>query len=267
MDNLDHSRQSFLEPRLSVATRHVRVAIIGLSGGGSQIVQQLAHIGFHRFWLFDPDNIELSNLTRLVGATLDDVRAKRPKVEIASRVIRGVCPDPEIHAYRSTWQEQAADLRCCDLVFGCLDTFLARRDLEVFCRRYRIPLIDIGMDVSGNTSESFRMYGQAVLSMPGGPCMFCQRYLTEEALAREGTRYGAVGGRPQVVWANGVLASTAVGMALDLLTGWTSHTVTPFASFDGNRGTVGEDARLGFAPSVCCHYSANDVGDPRPIAV
>jgi hypothetical protein len=40
-------------------------------------------------------------------------------------------------------------------------------------------------------------------------------------LAAEAARHGDAGGRPQVVWPNGALASTAVGLAVDLVTGWT----------------------------------------------
>ena len=57
------------------------------------------------------------------------------------------------------------------------------------------------------------MSGQIILSAPGGPCMFCMHFLTDEKIGREVANYGAAGGRPQVVWANGVLASTAVGIA------------------------------------------------------
>jgi len=69
--------------------------------------------------------------------------------------------------------------------------------------------------------------------------MRCFGFLTEERLSQEAARYGDVGPRPQVVWANGALASTAVGVAVDLLTDWTKALRTPvYLSYDGNRGTV-----------------------------
>ena len=101
----------------------------------------------------------------------------------------------------------------CDLVFGSVDTFAGRHELEVACRRYGIPYIDIGMDVYEVPGEPPRMAGQIILSMPGCACMWCLQFLDEEKLAREAQQYGDAGGRPQVVWPNGVLASTAVGTA------------------------------------------------------
>ena len=65
--------------------------------------------------------------------------------------------------------------------------------------------------------------------------------IDDENLSDEGRRYGDAGIRPQVVWANGVLASTAVGLAIDSLNGWT-RTVPEkgvvYLSYDGNTGLV-----------------------------
>jgi hypothetical protein len=87
--------------------------------------------------------------------------------------------------------------------------------------------------------------------------------ITEAALATEGRRYGAAGPRPQVVWANGILASAAVGLSVDLLTDWTGelrHAV--YLEYHGNKGTVHPAKRLEHAPATCDHYRLTDVGDP-----
>src|SRR5438132_32011 len=49
--------------------RALRVAIVGLGGTGSQVVQQLAHLGVRSFVLIEDDRVEESNLPRLAGAT------------------------------------------------------------------------------------------------------------------------------------------------------------------------------------------------------
>jgi hypothetical protein len=49
-------------------------------------------------------------------------------------------------------------------------------------------------------------------------------FLTDELLTQEAARYGDAGGRPQVIWSNGVLCSAAVGIIVDLLTGWSGRT-------------------------------------------
>ena len=104
---------------------------------------------------------------------------------------------------------------------------------------------------------------QVILSSPGGPCMRCMGFLTEEKLAQEAARYGNAGRRPQVVWPNGVLASTAVGLAVDLVTGWTqlrrSHA---YLVYDGNEGTLKESVTLRKLKADCPHFSVTELGDP-----
>jgi molybdopterin-synthase adenylyltransferase len=204
------SRQSFLGPHSDQIIASATVGVMGLGGGGSHIVQQLAHVGFLNYVLFDGDIIEQSNLNRLIGGTVTDVEAKWSKIEIARRMILGLQRKAQIKVVPSRWQDDPQELRRCDIVFGCVDGFAERRELEIATRRYLIPLIDIGMDVQGAVGgQPPRMGGQVILSMPGDLCMTCLGFLNENSLSKEAARYEAAGDRPQVVWSNGVLASTA----------------------------------------------------------
>ena len=74
-------RQSFLGSDAANTFANCVVAIVGLGGGGSHIAQQLAHIGFLNIQLYDGDAAELSNLNRLIGASLDDVQKGTKKVD------------------------------------------------------------------------------------------------------------------------------------------------------------------------------------------
>jgi hypothetical protein len=174
-----------------------------------------------------------------------------------------------IDAYNCKWQDNPEPLLGCDIIFGCVDGFSQRRELESCARRYLIPLIDIGMDVHCIGGEPPRMGGQAILSMPGGPCMFCLGFLNEQVLAQEGERYGDAGERPQVVWPNGVLASSAVGIAVDLLTDWTrSLRDVVYLEYDGNKGTLKPHVRLEYLEErSCAHYPSDQVGDPVLLSV
>jgi len=263
------SRQSFLGQGAQSTIAQVRIGVVGLGGGGSHIVQQLVHLGVRRFALFDGDVVNESNLNRMVGATAADARAQSPKTDVATRVITAISSQVELVTHMGRWQDRPELLRGCDLVFGAMDTFAGRRELEVACRRFLIPYIDIGMDVHKVGNESPRMAGQVILSMPGGPCMFCLGFLTEEGLGQEAAEYGTAGPRPQVVWSNGVLASTAVSVCVELLTDWTGPRDRPvYLSYDGNAGTVTPHIRLKYLPATDCpHYPLADVGDPIARAV
>lgn len=146
-------RQRFLGEDSTEILGRLRIAIVGLGGGGSHIAQQLAHIGVEHVVLMDPDRVEASNLNRLVGATVKDVEAKEWKARISSRTVRGVNPKARMVAVRKRWQERAELIRDCDVVFGCVDSFAARSELKKIARRYLVPYIDIGMDVHNRMND------------------------------------------------------------------------------------------------------------------
>jgi len=262
-----YSRQSFLGSDAEERISNCTVGIVGLGGGGSHIVQQLAHIGFQHYVIYDDDRVEESNLNRLVGARSVDVPAGTPKLHLAKMMIFGLQPGAEVKAFGCRWQEDPEPLRECQIVFGCVDSYKGREELEVACRRYLMHYIDIGMDVHGK--ENPVIGGQVILSSPGGLCIRCMGFLTDEKLAQEAARYGTAGGRPQVIWPNGVLASTAVGLAVNLLTGWTRRALThAYLSYDGNEATVKESITLkNRSAGSCAHFTETDVGDPVLVAL
>jgi hypothetical protein len=118
------------------------------------------------------------------------------------------------------------------------------------------------MDIHQVDDEPPRMAGQVTLSAPGHACMKCMGFITPKKLAKEAQVYGAAGPRPQVVWPNGLLASIAVGLAIDALIGWTREPRAPvYLSYDGNKGLVTEHPRLQYAPQVCSHYPLANAGN------
>jgi hypothetical protein len=260
-ENPVYNRQSFLGESAQFHFENIKVAIIGYGGGGSHIGQQLAHIGVRNVVIFDDDAVEDSNMNRLVGAWFRDVKNKMLKTSIAKRVIKKILPKANVVVINDRWQNRPDVLQSCDIVLGCVDSYAEREQLEAECRRYLIPLIDIGMDVHQSEDQLYSMSGQIILSMPGCSCMRCFGFLTEKKLAQEAAKYGKVGGRPQVVWPNGVLASTAVGVFVDLVTGWTRTTErVSYLSYDGNTGIINEHVRLRFAAKSCDHYSITETG-------
>lgn len=261
--NTRHSRQSFLGSNSEEVLAQSRIGIIGLCGGGSHVGQQLAHIGIGRFVAADFDHVDDPNLNRMVGTCPADADLKRPKNDVIKELIHRINPKAAVDIV-GRWQESGDLLRTCDIVIGCVDSFTARDELERFCRRFLIPYIDIGMDVH-QFSSGYGISGQVALSMPGGHCLWCDGILTEERLAQEQQMYGAAGGKPQVIWPNGVLASIAVGHAVSLLLPW--NTDLPLAAlieYDGNRHITRPGARLQFLKDVPCpHYKGEgSVGDP-----
>jgi molybdopterin/thiamine biosynthesis adenylyltransferase len=255
-------RQSFLGLNSQMLLSYVKVGIIGLGGGGSHVVQQLAHLGIINFNIFDADHIESSNHNRLIGGWFTDISLKVKKTLIASRLIKKINPTAKVNIITDRWQENPNSLKECDLVIGCVDSYNERDQLESILRRNLIPLIDIGMDVHKANLDDYSISGQVILSMPGGPCMRCMGFITEEKLSNEAKKYGEAGGRPQVVWPNGVLASTAVGILVDLVTGWSKikHRIG-FITYDGELGLLANSPRISYLPENCTHYKLENTGD------
>lgn len=261
--NKIYDRQSFLGKTSQSNFEKLTVGVVGLGGGGSHIIQQLAHLGIKNFRIFDEDHLEDTNLNRLIGGKFEDIALLRNKTDIAKRLILGVAPDAVIED-KGTWQNSSEILQECDFVFSAVDSYIGRRDIEAECRRYLIPLIDIGMDIYEIENSSYYSSGQIILSLPGGPCMHCLKFLSDEKLQQEAQKYGNIGGRPQVVWSNGVLASTAVGLFVDIVTGWTKqHLSTAYLEYDGNLMTISKSIKIDFASSQCPHYNLMAAGPPK----
>lgn len=200
-----------------------------------------------------------------MGGTYADVKAQTPKVEIAKRLVLAVNPSAEINTIKDKWQNALPFLRGCDVLFGCIDGYAERDQLERLCRRFFIPYIDIGMDVH-NIESGYAVQGQVILSLPGSLCMWCLNFLRTELLDKEAQGYGQAGARPQVIWPNGVLASTAVGLFVQMILPW--HKAVPAGSmmydYDGNRHTIVVSPRIAaLSGATCSHFGPiHDTGNP-----
>jgi hypothetical protein len=134
--------------------RHLSAAVIGCSGTGSIVIEQLARLGLGRLVLVDPDVIEDKNLNRILNTTAEDAKTATPKVEVAARFIRSlglgqvVVPIQKNLMDRDTVQQVAA----CDLVFGCMDGVEGRHLLNRLATFYTLPYFDVGirLDSDGN---------------------------------------------------------------------------------------------------------------------
>lgn len=258
-------RQSFLGPESEAVFGTTNVVVAGLGGGGSHLAQQLAHVGVTNFVLCDPGFYEDKNHNRTVGGVFLDIKEGTPKVEIATRLIQGINPRAKIRAIRSKWQEVLPILRGCDVLFGSIDGYSEREQLESLSRRFLIPYIDVGMDVHA-VESGYSVQGQVILSIPGSHCMRCFNFLRPELLEKEGREYGAAGHHAQVIWSNGVLASTAVGLFIKLLLPWNTdlRRGSLMLDYDGNRDSIFLSPRVQAISGVLCpHFgSLQDVGDP-----
>lgn len=249
-----NSQEKYSSQRLLIGDRGQKllkastVGVVGLCGGGSHVIQQLALLGVGTIVAVDNDVIEEHNRHRLVGACPNDVRKKLSKTAIMERLVRSI--DPEINLLcvneRFPSDNSIKLLKDCDVLIGCVDTLNTRKELQIFAWRYLIPYVDIGLTIEPDMEAGYyakRISGQVYDLLPGSACLWCAQYLTQERLSKEtdgrGPAYVVGGQQAQVVSFNGVLASQAVTETLHLITGFAKGRNIPNAlQFDGIKGTL-----------------------------
>jgi molybdopterin/thiamine biosynthesis adenylyltransferase len=203
----------------------LRVGIVGLGGTGSIVAQQLAHLGIEDFLLLDPDQVELTNLNRLLGARRADVGS--PKVQIARKVVSEINPQARVAAYEESalLAQVAARLLDVDFIFGCTDSQGSRAVLNQLSYQFLLPMIDMGVSIVAADGAVSHMAGRVTMLAPGLGCFVCGQLLDPEAVRvdlltdfERASDVYVVGSRepaPAVISLNSTVASLAVTMFLD----------------------------------------------------
>lgn len=151
----------------------LRVGVVGLGGTGSQVVQQLAHLGVRDFVLVDDDRVERTNLPRLAGAAWWDVLLRRRKTAVARRTIRRLAPRARIVTTGSLRRlESLRTLGSVDLIIGCVDNDGARLVLSELAAAHLVSYLDIGVGIEGD-SDNRAIGGRVSFYLPGGACLAC----------------------------------------------------------------------------------------------
>lgn len=210
------------------------VAVVGCGGTGSSVVEQLARLGVRRFVLVDPDNLSLSNVTRVYGSTPELVGAR--KVDVAEGLIASISPDAAVTCEASmlTLESTARKLQGVDLIFGCTDDNAGRMVLSRIASYLLTPVIDCGVLLtSADDGALTGIDGRITILSPGSACLVCRgridharaasELLTpDERVRRADEGYAAAlpGVEPAVVTFTTVVGSSAVGELLERLVGY-----------------------------------------------
>jgi hypothetical protein len=132
--------------------RGLRIAVVGCSGTGSPVVEQLARLGVGRLVLVDSDVVEEKNLNRMLNATENDVRERAYKVDVLSRAVMNMGLGTEVVAVNTDLATSTAvrAIADCDIVFGCLDTVDGRNLLNRLATFYLLQYFDIGVGLEAD---------------------------------------------------------------------------------------------------------------------
>lgn len=141
------------------------VAIVGLGGTGSYVLDLVAKTPVKHIHLFDADRFLTHNAFRAPGApAIEELRKQLLKVEylaaIYSRMHRGIVPHPD-HIDASNVDE----LQGMSFVFLCMEGGPAKRAVVDKLEALGIPFIDVGMGLYAKRDSIGGML-RSVVSLP-----------------------------------------------------------------------------------------------------
>ena len=237
--------------------------MVGSGGAAAHVLQQLAYLGTGAIVPADADTVDITSLNRLIGALpprrrtfLDRLLGRgkgdvgRLKVEVMTRMINAIDSSIQVTPYPEFFPTEATvkALRHCDLIVACVDRLQVRDDLNRFAKRYLIPMIDVGIEITPGRDHPGAVEaitGRVTKVLPAGPCLRCQGVIDDGKLAAErgGQPLGLHRRRPRpdpaVVTLNGIVASAAATEVLQQLTGFAGDSAPNCGwIYDGLTGTV-----------------------------
>jgi molybdopterin/thiamine biosynthesis adenylyltransferase len=147
--------------------QRIRSATILLAGAGAignEVAKNLALLGVRRLFIVDRDNVELSNVSRMIFFEPSNLGMN--KAEVLARNISRKYPFVENVAFRGELEKLPLKFYLdSDVVVCGLDNVVSRIFLAQTCRKYSIPMVDGGI-----TGLNCRVH---VYIPPEDPCPIC----------------------------------------------------------------------------------------------
>ena len=118
------------------------VAVFGIGGVGTYVVEALARSGVGNFALFDDDKVFLTNINRQLIATRKTIGRK--KVEVMAERIKEINPNANVAEHQVFYMPENADeydLTGYDYIVDAIDTVTAKIELIVRAKINNVPII------------------------------------------------------------------------------------------------------------------------------
>ncbi len=118
-----------------------KVAVFGIGGVGSYVVEGLARAGIGEFILIDKDIVDETNINRQIIATTKTVGM--PKVEVSKQRILEINPNAKVETYKEFFVPESKDFfdEKIDYVIDCVDTITAKIEIIIRAKKHNIPVI------------------------------------------------------------------------------------------------------------------------------
>lgn len=118
------------------------VAVFGVGGVGSYVVEALARSGIGHLVLIDPDTVSTSNINRQLPALISTVG--RYKADVMAERIKDINPAAKVEVIKEFYLPETAHrffIAPYDYIVDAVDTVAAKIDLAVQAQARNIPII------------------------------------------------------------------------------------------------------------------------------
>lgn len=208
--------------------RGLRAGLIGCSGTGSIIAEQLLRNYIGDLIAVDPDDIELKNLNRIINSTGADAKAGTNKVTLVAETAAKIDLGTTVITFDTDLKnpEVIHALSQCDVLFGCTDSIDGRHLLNKVASYYLIPYIDMGVRIDADGKggvdaingavhyikpDGSSLFSRGIYTMADLEAASMQRHAPEqyEAKRKEGYIKGVRVDQPAVISVNMQIAAMA----------------------------------------------------------
>ena len=215
--------------------KRLRIGVVGCSGTGCHVIEQLMRLQVGELVLVDPDKIEAKNLNRLVGTGKNDIG--KSKVHFYKNYIERKRLGVHVMAFPfNLFQSDEArkSLSTCDILFGCVDSASGRMLMNTISTFYLIPYFDMGVALEADGVGGVSYVGAQIdYLIPGRSSLMSRNIVKQsdidaelkklfdpagyEQLKKEHYIKNILVDRPAVISVNGLIAYYAVMGLIDRL--------------------------------------------------
>lgn len=121
--------------------KNVKVAVFGIGGVGSFVVEALARAGVGSFVLIDKDQVSLSNINRQLIATHKTIG--KLKVDVAKERILSINPEAKVETFAEFFMPGNTDIlnNSITYIVDAIDTVTAKIELVMQAQKLGVPII------------------------------------------------------------------------------------------------------------------------------
>jgi hypothetical protein len=170
--------------------KHLTIGVIGCSGTGSPVIEQLVRLGVGKIVLVDPDKVELKNLNRILNTKREDAVGKKSKVDVLKKAIQGFELGTEVKSFANNLYDDITCLKqlaACDILFGCVDSVDGRDLLNRLSTYYVIPYFDLGIKLEADGKGGIsKIVGTVHYILPGKSSLMSRGMYDAEDLKAAG---------------------------------------------------------------------------------